>query len=63
MKYIWAIVGTKSERRYKVMRKRTEPQIGDKLMLRDFEAWQDESVLVREIKTWGNHVVYYCEKM
>jgi len=62
-KYIWARIGTDNEHRYKAMRKRQEPKIGDELCLRGFDAWEDVFVRVVEIKTLGNHVVHYCTKI
>lgn len=62
MIFIWAKIGTHPTYRYRAMRKRKKPVVGDRLVLREHEAWEDMHVRVTEIKEIDGQPLYYVEK-
>lgn len=60
--YIWAKIGTHPAGHYRVLRKKKTPVVGDCLVLREQDAWQDEHVRVTEIKQLFEGPLFYVER-
>ena len=60
--YIYAKIGTWPMGKYKALRKRVPPRVGDMLTLRGFDDWEDYRVRVTEIKQIPQRL-YCVERM
>lgn len=64
--HIFARVGTHPQGYYKAVRKRTNPVVGDKLLLRGASLWtkyETFNVVVTEIRDMDDYPLYVYERM